>query len=94
MKYRALEKMKGLALDLRYHPDHNMTTRVGLRLWIDCASASKPGAMEWFGTRCSSFVGLSRRHHKRSVSNGYWGDQGLKFVREGNIMIVPDSVAG
>lgn len=51
------------ALDLKYHPDHNMITRVGLRVMIDCISETKPGALNWWGTRCSSFVGISKRCH-------------------------------
>ena len=51
------------ALDLKYHPDHNMITRVGLRLMIDCISETKPGALNWWGTRCSSFVSISKHCH-------------------------------
>ena len=40
----------GVALDLRYHPHHNMITRIGLRVWIDCIPETNPGAMIWFGT--------------------------------------------
>jgi hypothetical protein len=78
-----------VALDLEYHEDHNMITRVGLRTWIDCISETKPGAMVWWGTRCSSFVGMSRRHHGRSGKNGFWGNSRFLFVREGNMMQVP-----
>ena len=51
------------ALDLKYHPDHNMITRVGLRVMIDCISETKPGALNWWGTRCSSFVSISKHCH-------------------------------
>ena len=79
----------GVALDLRYHSDHNMTTRVGLRVMTDCISEAVPGALIWWGTRCSSFVAISRRHHMRSSENGFWGNERHAFVREGNLMQVP-----
>ena len=78
-----------VALDVEYHPDQNMLTRIGLRVWIDVISETKPLASCWWGTRCSSFVGLSRRHHQRSVENGFWGNDLMDFVREGNMMQVP-----
>ena len=78
----------GLCLDLLYHEDHNMITRKGLRFWIDCISESKIGAMCWWGTRCSSWSGMSRRYHKRSASNNFWGDCSRLFVRQGNVMQV------
>ena len=83
----------GVALDLRYHPHHNMITRIGLRVWIDCISETNPGAMTWFGTQCSSFVGMSRRHHRRSVENSFWGDCNFHFVRVGNMMQVVTALA-
>jgi len=78
-----------VALDVAYHPDQNMLTRIGLRVWIDAISETKPLASCWWGTRCSSFVGLSKRHHKRSEVNGFWGNSRMAFVREGNMMQVP-----
>ena len=80
-------------MDIVYHRDHNMRTHKGLRTWIDCISETKPGAMCWFGTRCSSFVGICRRHHQRCEANGFWGDRRLPFVKEGNIMIVVTALA-
>ena len=70
-----------------------MRTHKGLRTWIDCISETKPGAMCWFGTRCSSFTGMSRRYHKRCAANGFWGDCSRKFVCEGNIMLVVTALA-
>jgi len=82
--------MHGVALDIAYQPDdHNMLTRVGLRVWIDTISETNVAAMVWWGTRCSSFVGMSRRYHNRRVDNGYWGDCRYDFVRVGNMMQVP-----
>ena len=81
-----MSRMHGVALDRQYHPDHNTITRIGLRIWIDCISQTKPGAMTWWGTQCSSFVVMCKVHHKRSADNGFWGDCKHRFVREGNIM--------
>lgn len=82
-------RLFGMALDIIYNEDHNMMTRVGLRLMIDIISESKPGAMNWWGTRCSSFVGMSRRHHQRCQVNGFWGNyKKYGFVRDGNMMQV------
>ena len=81
-----MSRMHGVALDRQYHPDHDMITRIGLRVWIDCISETKPGAMVWWGTQCSSFVLMCKVHHKRSAENGFWGDCKHRFVREGNMM--------
>jgi len=83
--------MHGVAVDIQYHPDHNMLTCIGLRVWIDCISEAKPGALVWHATRCSSFVNMSRRHHMRSAKNGFWGNCQYAFVREGNMMQVKGS---
>ena len=80
--------LHGLALDKIYHSDHDMMTRVGLRCWIDAAGETRPGAMVWFGTRCSSFVGMCRYHHNRVEANGYWGNEKHQFVRDGNMQMV------
>ena len=80
--------MWGLALDLQYSKDHNMTTRAGLRCWLDAMAESRFNAGIWFGTRCSSFVGLCRNNHGRSPANGYWGHRKKKFVKLGNLMMV------
>ena len=84
--------LHGAALDIQYRPDHNMLTRAGLRVWIDCISEAKPGALVWHATRCSSFVNMSRRHHMRSAENGFWGNCQYAFVRDGNTMQVNGSV--
>ena len=42
-----MSRMHGVALDRQYHPIHDMITRIGLRVWIDCISETKPGAMVW-----------------------------------------------
>ena len=78
-------RMYGLALDILYKEDHNMITRAGLQVMLDSISESKPGALNWWGTRCSSFVGMSRYHHSRSEENGFWGSSNYAFVRVGNM---------
>ena len=87
-----LAMMKGLAMDVAYHSDHNMLTRLGLRCWIDAVSEAKEGAMIWFGTRCSSFVGMCRNQHHRVAANGFWGDEHYSFVRDGNMMMVTTKI--
>jgi len=85
------EMLHCVATDVEYHPDQNMVTRIGLRIWVDVISETVPGAGCWWGTRCSSFVGVCRRHHKRSEANNFWGDTNLNFVNKGNMMQVPSS---
>ena len=82
-------RMYGLALDIMYNEDHDMMTRVGLRVMIGSISETKPGALTWWGTRCSSFVSMCRHHHERCTANGFWGNDEYKFVRDGNMMQVP-----
>jgi hypothetical protein len=79
----------GAALDIRYHEEHNMITRVGLRVMLDCISETKPGALTWWGTRCSSFVAICKARHGRSSDNGFRGNTNYAFVRDGNMMQVP-----
>ena len=81
------QQLFGIALDITYSREHDMRTRLGLRIWIDSISETVPGALVWHGTRCSAFSGMSRRNHKRCAENKYWGDTSRRFVREGNIMM-------
>ena len=80
--------LQALALDKVYHKDHDMTTGVGLRCWLDAVAECNFDAGLWFGTRCSSFVGLCRHQHGRSSGNGYWGHRKKLFVMSGNLMMV------
>ena len=82
-------QLYGVALDIRYSKDYNMITRVGLRIMIDCISEAKPGALNWWGTQCSSFVAMSKNHRRRSDENGFRGNEKYAFVRNGNMMQVP-----
>ncbi len=65
-----------------------MITSVGLRCWLDAVAECEYGAGLWFGTKCSSFVGLCRHGHGRSAKNGYWGHRKKNFVMVGNLMMV------
>ncbi len=80
--------LHGLAFDKEYHKDHDMTTAVGLRCWLDAVAECKYDAGLWFGTKCSSFVGLCRHGHGRSPKNRYWGNRKKGFVWTGNLMMV------
>lgn len=80
--------LHGVALDIKYHPHHNMITSTGLRCWIDSISESRIHALVWFGTQCSSFVSICASNHKRNAENGFWGDVQREFVRKGNLMQV------
>ena len=81
--------LHGAALDVLYREDHNMITRLGLRTMLDCISETIPGALTWWGTRCSSFVSICKKHHGRSEANEFWGNTHHAFVQEGNTMQVP-----
>ena len=80
--------MFGATLDIDYTPDHNMMTATGLRVMIDCISKSKVGALNWWGTKCSSHVRACYYHHQRNEDNGFWGNQSLDWVRDGNLQQV------
>ena len=48
--------LRGLAFDIPCREDHNALRAQGLCLFLTALSGTKPGAMVWFGTPCSSFV--------------------------------------
>ena len=79
-----LKCFHGLAFDSTYHCDHDCTTSRGLRLWIDCMSQTVEKNMEWFGTKCSSWVVLCRSSSKRCLANNYLGDLSKQWVVAGN----------
>ena len=84
--------LKGLAFDRLYSKDHDMCTGLGLRCWLDALAECNFQALAWFGTRCSSWVGLCRRQHGRKAANGYWGNREKSFVRTGNLQMVVTSL--
>jgi len=71
-------------LDRKYSNSQNCSTSNGLRLWLDVLCCIRQGGSVWFGTQCSSFLNLTRFHSKRRHDNGYVGDEGRTFVKEGN----------
>ena len=84
--------LNGLAFDRLYSEDHDMCTGIGLRCWLDALAECKFQALVWFGTRCSSWVGMCRQQHGRKASNGYWGNRARSFVRVGNVQMVATSL--
>lgn len=76
---------KGVALDIAYSQEHDMTTPQGLRLFLDCLTATRQGGMHWWGTKCSSFVSLCSSIAQRLDWNNYFGDTSRRFVSEGNM---------
>ena len=79
--------MKGLAFDKIYDKEHDMTTAIGLRLWIDSLSQTRKNSLAWFGTTCSPFVSLCKAQSKRRADNGYLGDTSRRFVVIGNLQM-------
>ena len=78
--------LRGLAFDITYREDHNALADEGLRLFLTVLAGTKPGAMVWFGTPCSSFVVLCRAISLRHACNKYRGDTTRNFVRVGNAL--------
>jgi hypothetical protein len=75
---------RGARFDIAYSKDHDVLTPLGLRLWMDYLSECKKGALVWFGTRCSSFVFVSRGPSGRRQSNDFVGDEAKSWVKNGN----------
>ena len=71
-------------LDKDYGEHHDCLTRVGLAHWLCDLLLAGPTALIWFGTQCSSFVLMCKSVSKRSASNGWLGDTGKTFVKDGN----------
>jgi len=76
----------GKQFDKDQGADHDCTTPLGFRRWVDAACATVFHAVLWFGTQCSSFVGMSKSHLKRSVENDFLGDISRSFVVVGNAL--------
>ena len=94
LTFQLLRKgLKGFAFDKAYSSSHDMCTKIGLRLWLDAISDSRPGSLDWFGTKCSPFVGINKRNSKRYIENGWMGDESREFVRHGNLQMLVTSLA-
>ena len=84
--------LEGFAFDIDYSSGHNMEAAIGLRLWLDAISNSRHGSLDWFGTKCSPFVGVNQSVTNRREENGWLGDQSKMFVRRGNLQMVVTSL--
>lgn len=76
--------LEGRSFDSAYTEEHDALSRSGLQLFLAALAGSKPGALTWFGTVCSSFTVLCRAQSLRQSSNGYQGDTNRAFVQIGN----------
>ena len=70
--------------DRAYSNSHDCSIGVGLRLWVDELCQVSKGGYIWCGTQCSSFLQMCVSTSGRRRSNGFYGDESRKFVREGN----------
>ena len=84
--------LESLALDLEYSCRHDMLSPEGLRTWIDALVESKVNSLQWYGTRCSSWVPLCQSGSKRNKNNGWWGDMAKPWVVTGNCQMVVTSL--
>ena len=72
------------AFDINYSPGHDMLSAPGLRLFLDALTSTREGGMNWWGTKCSSFVSLCASVSLRNAFNDWLGNTERFFVREGN----------
>ena len=77
----------GMAMDVLYSGDHDMTTPSGLRLALEGLFSSKVFALNWLATKCSSFVPLCQCQAQRYEENRFMGDTSKAFVRDGNALM-------
>ena len=70
--------------DTKYSEQHDCTSPMGLRLWLEELCRTAELSLTWLGTTCSSFVALCLAQSQRKESNGYRGDETRAFVRVGN----------
>ena len=74
------------AFDNKYKSSltHDCLSPIGLGLWGDALTATHPGAVTWFGTKCSPYLNICFANHKRSARNEYFGDQSISWVVKSN----------
>ena len=77
-------KKNCVALDKLYGEHHDVLYPQKIRLWVDALSNTVCDSLNWFGTRCSSFVMLCAAQAKRKEENQFWGDTSRLFIVEGN----------
>ena len=51
---------------------------------MDALSSTVCDSLNWFGTRCSSFVMLCAAQAKRKEENRFWASTSRLFIAEGN----------
>ena len=80
--------LKGVSLDVALSACHDALQPEGLELMLLALAATKPQALVWHGTPCSSFTVMCRSVSKRCSHNefGFLGDQSKTFVQIGNAL--------
>ena len=73
-----------LALDKLCGEHHDVRYPQGIRLWVDALSNTVCDSLNWFATRCSSFVMLCAAQAAQKEENQFWGDTSRLFIVEGN----------
>ena len=76
--------LKGFAFDVVLHPEHDALSVEGLALYLAALAGTKPHAMVWHGTVCSSFTVLCRAQSLRYADSMFKGDCTREFVVIGN----------
>ena len=73
--------------DFLYGEAHDCLKNEGERAYLDAVTYTEEKCLCWFGTKCSSFLGLCRKQSDRRESNGWVGNIHRPFVSEGNGMM-------
>ena len=76
--------LKGFSFDILLHSEHDALSIEGLKLYLAALSGTKPHAMVWHGTVCSSFTVLCRAQSLRTADSMFRGDCVREFVLIGN----------
>jgi hypothetical protein len=76
----------GVALDKDNYAAQDNTCPAGLRLWFNQLTATRAGALVWFGTECSSFSCMCLHSSGRAESNWHLGNE-ADFVAKGNFQM-------
>ena len=84
-KQLILRGYRGCSFDVLYSGDHDMMSAQGLRLYIDAIVSCVTNSLQWWGTKCSSFVQICSSVTRRSEENGWLGDYSRQCVVDGNI---------
>ena len=63
---------EGVAVDIRYGPDHDVCHVRGFRMAINAVCETRNQGLVWFGTPCSSFVQLCKYSTGRNITMTGW----------------------